>query len=60
MRQYIEHLYFKRFGKEHPDVVVSIEKKIRLDGAKKARKREVKLKVRQAGPVNERRGLKSK
>lgn len=56
LHQYIEHLYFKRFGKEHPDVVVSIEKKIRLDEAKKARKRE----VRQAGSVNERQGLKSK
>ncbi len=55
LRKYIEHLYFKRLGKEHPDVVVSIEKKIRLDEAKKVRKRE----VRQAGSVNERQGLKS-
>lgn len=60
LRQYIEHLYFKRFGKEQPDVVVSIEEKIRLDEAKKARKREAKLKVRQAGSVDERQGLRSK
>jgi hypothetical protein len=60
LRQYIEHLYFKRFGKEHPDVVVSIEKKICLDKAKKARKREVKFKLRQAGSINERQGLKPK
>ena len=29
LRQYIEHLYFKRFGKERPDVVLSIEQKVR-------------------------------
>lgn len=33
--QYIEHLYFKRFGKERPHVVLSIEEKIRRDGKKK-------------------------
>lgn len=33
--QYIEHLYLKRFGKERPDVVLSIEEKIRRDGKKK-------------------------
>ena len=37
--QYIESLYFKRFDKEGPDMVLSIEKKIRLDEAKKARRR---------------------
>ena len=38
--QYIEHLYFKRFGRERPEVVRSIEEKVRLDEAKRARKRE--------------------
>jgi len=28
LRQYIQHLYFKRFGKERPDEIPSIEKKI--------------------------------
>jgi hypothetical protein len=42
LRQYIEHLYFKRFAKERPDVVLSIEDKIRQDQQKKARKREAK------------------
>ncbi len=37
--EYIESLYFKRFNKERPDVVLSIEKKIRLDEAKEARRR---------------------
>jgi hypothetical protein len=47
LRQYIEHLYFKRFGKERPDVVLSIEEKIRRDQEKKAQKREAKLRRRQ-------------
>ncbi|MFQ5923724.1 MAG: hypothetical protein ACE5M4_12860 [Anaerolineales bacterium] len=47
LRQYIEHLYFKRFGKERPDVVLSIEEKIRRDEEKKAHKREAKLHRRQ-------------
>jgi len=38
--QFIEHLYRKRFGKEQPDTVLSIEEKIRRDEEKKARKRE--------------------
>ena len=46
LREYIGHLYFKRFGKERPDVVLSIEEKVRLGEAKKARRREVKMKVR--------------
>jgi len=49
LRQFIGHLYFKRFGMERPDVVLSVEEKIRLDEAKKARRRETKMKARQAG-----------
>ena len=41
--QYVEHLYFKRFGKDCPDVVLSIEEKTRRDEEKKAGKREAKL-----------------
>jgi hypothetical protein len=29
--QFIEHLYFKRFGKRRPDVVVSIEEQLRTE-----------------------------
>ncbi len=47
LRQYIEHLYFKRFGKERPDVVLSVEEKMRLDEKKKAGRREEKLRRRQ-------------
>ena len=55
LREYIEHLYFQRFGKERPDTVLSIEKKVRQDEAKKARRREVKMKARQAISADERR-----
>jgi len=48
LRQFIEHLFLKRFGKKRPDVVLSIEEKIRFDEKKKARRREAKLKARQA------------
>ncbi len=48
LRLYIEHLYWKRFGKQQPDVVLSIEEKVRLDEEKKTRGREAKLLRRQA------------
>ncbi len=53
LRQYVEHLYFKQFGKDRPDVVLSIEEKVRQDDAKKARKREAKMKARQAIAADE-------
>src|SRR5712691_10043907 len=40
--EFIEHLYFKRFGKRRPDVVVSIEERARMEDDKKASKREMK------------------
>jgi hypothetical protein len=43
LRQYIEHLYFKRFGKERPDEVLSIKEKVRRDTEKKTQKHEAKL-----------------
>ncbi|MEE4274163.1 MAG: hypothetical protein V2I67_20965 [Thermoanaerobaculales bacterium] len=39
---FIEHLYLKRFGRERPESVLSIEEKVRRDAEKKARKRAVK------------------
>ena len=47
LRQYIEYLYFKRFGKERPDIVISIEEKIHRDEEKKDRKRKAKMRRRQ-------------
>ncbi len=43
----VEHLCFKQFGRERPDVVHSIEEKVRLADAKKARRDEEKLKAYQ-------------
>jgi len=45
--QYIEHLYSKHFRKERPDVVLSIEKKVRSQKEKKDGKRQAKLQRRQ-------------
>ena len=39
---FIEHLYFKRFGKSRPDVVVSIEERARSEEDKQALKRELR------------------
>jgi hypothetical protein len=39
---FIEHLYFKRYGRERPDIVRSIEERVRLDKQKKAARREAK------------------
>jgi hypothetical protein len=47
--------YSKRFGKERPDAVLSIEEKVRRDEEKKARRREAKLQARQAEKVEEER-----
>jgi len=48
LRQFIEDLYFNRFGKERPDIVLSIEEKVRVDEEKKSNSRQAKLLRRQA------------
>jgi hypothetical protein len=40
--EFIEHLYFRRFGTRRPDVVVPIEERARAEADKKALKRERK------------------
>ena len=40
--QFIEHLYFKRFGRERPQVVVSIEDRARALEVKKAARKEAR------------------
>jgi hypothetical protein len=47
--QFIEHIYFKRFGKQRPDLVLSLEEKSRRDRQKQAHKREAKLQKRKSG-----------
>jgi hypothetical protein len=42
LAEFMEHLYFKRFGKRRPDVVLSIEERARMEEGKKTLKRERK------------------
>ena len=53
LRHYIEHLYFKNFHKERPDVVLWIEEKIRSQKEKKAQKRKAKQQRQQIYPTSE-------
>lgn len=47
MPQFIEHLYFKRFGRERPEVVISVEERARVQDAKKAAREEARRRVSQ-------------
>jgi hypothetical protein len=42
LRQYIEYLYLKRFGKPCPDNVMSIEERVRLEQERKEVRRAAK------------------
>lgn len=42
LRQYIEHLHLKRFGRPYPGFVLSIEDRLSLEREKKDARREVK------------------
>ena len=53
LQAFIGHLYTKRFGKDRPDNVLSIEDKAKRDAEKKAVKREVKLLKKQQAKVAE-------
>jgi hypothetical protein len=43
--QFIEHLYLKRFGRERPEVVMSVEERVRAQRAKKEARKEAKRRV---------------
>jgi hypothetical protein len=45
LRQYIEHLYQKRFGKHCPDTVTSIEDRWRFDQEKKEARRVARRQI---------------
>lgn len=45
---FIEHLYFKRFGKERPEVVISVEERVRAAEAKRAARKARKEANRRA------------
>lgn len=50
--QFIEHFYFKRFGKERPELVMSVEEWTRVKEAKRAARKEARRRARapQPGP----------
>lgn len=52
--QFVERLYFQRFGRERPESVLSIEDRLRAMAAKKAEKRARTLALRERS--NERPG----
>jgi hypothetical protein len=47
--QFIEHLYFKAFGREQPAVVMSIEERAHTQQAKKAARKEARRRARADG-----------
>ena len=46
--QFIERLYLERFGRERPDVVMSIEERARAQRAKQAARKEARRRSRAA------------
>jgi hypothetical protein len=40
--QFIEHLYFRNFGRERPEKIMSIEEQVAVQQARKAARREAK------------------
>lgn len=44
--QFIEHLYYERFGRERPEVVMSVEARARAQRAKKQLRKEAKRQAR--------------
>jgi hypothetical protein len=50
---FIESLYVKRFGKQQPDAVTSIEERFRAEQAKKAARKAAKRQLRAAGEQGE-------
>ena len=46
LQQFIEHLYFKAFGKERPEIIMSIEERAHAKEAKRAARKEARRRVR--------------
>jgi hypothetical protein len=49
--QFIAHLYFKHFGKERPDNVISIEARARQIAARRTARRAAKLERKSSNPA---------
>lgn len=44
--QFIEHVYLRRFGRERPEVVTSVEERARAERAKKEARKEARRRTR--------------
>jgi hypothetical protein len=49
--QFIEQLYFERFGRERPEVVMSVEERARAKEAKRAARKEARRSTRAEGTI---------
>jgi hypothetical protein len=49
--QFIEHLYFRSFGRERPEVVMSVEERARAKDAKRTARKEAKRRARAQADV---------
>lgn len=49
--RFIEGLYFKRFGRERPEAVASVEEWARRKAAKKAARKEARRRARETAPA---------
>ncbi len=47
--QFIEHLYEKRFCRERPEIVISVEKRARAHDARNAARNEARRRARAEG-----------
>ena len=47
--QFIEHPYFRSFGRERPEVVMSVEERARARDAKRAARKEARRRARAKG-----------
>ena len=47
--QFIERLYFRSFGRERPEVVISVEERAHAQDAKKAARKEARRQARAQG-----------
>lgn len=49
--RFIERVYLKRFGKDWPELVMSIEERARAQAAKKTARKEARRRAREAAPA---------
>ena len=55
--EFIAHLYSQRFGRERPDVVMSVEERARVKEAKRTARKEAKRRARAENDGNPTTGM---